>query len=179
MKKNAIAIVIIAGLVTMYACKGNPKQAEQTNQTTASKPTNETKPSSASTEPKEYIVTVSPDNVLLGKNKEAAVKIENLKARELSSPDGQVTGVELTYDIEVTNNNKIGGSSFYINPNNFRLELDNGTKITHDDSHEINVQPEATALSSNNKFKLPAGAKPTALNLFYDETRATVKLELK
>ena len=167
----------------MYSCKGKKEQTEQTeqtNQTTPSQSESETKPSSgSSSEPKTYQVTALPDSVVLGKNKEAFIKIKNLKAIELSNPDGQTTGIELTYDIDVTNKNSIGGSSVSINPNDFRLELDNGTKLIHDNYNSVSAQPEATASSSDNRFKLPANVKPTALNLFYNETRATVKLELK
>ncbi len=175
--KSTIPFLIFAGLVTIYSCKGNK---EQTDKSTATQSTTETKSASTSAnESKTYVVTALPDSVLLGKNKEAVIKIKNLKATELSNPNGQVTGIELTYDIEVTNKNSIGGSSTYINPSDFRLELDNGTKLTHDFYNTVSVEPEATASSTGNKFIIPPGAKPTALNLFYSETRSTVKLEFK
>jgi hypothetical protein len=60
-----------------------------------------------------------------------------------------------------------------------RLQLDNGTNITHDSgSGNLNAQPEATSEEQSWVYKIPAGAKPTALNLFMDETRVSVGVAL-
>ena len=177
MKKNVFLIVILAGLVTVSACKQNKKQ-EESSQATTSQSTTETKTPGAAAEPKTYTVTAMPDSVSLGKNKEALVKLKDLKAIELSNPDGQVTGMELTYKIELTNKSAIGGNSVGIATTDFRLELDNGTKIAPSSIY-VSAAPEATKLSEDDKFAIPAGAKPTALDLFYDQTRASIKLELK
>ena len=178
MKNSLIALVIVSALITMPSCKGNKKQDEQTTQTTQE--TTETKPAGASfSEPKTFTVTATPDSVSLGKNKEVLMKITHLKAVELSTPDGNTTGIELSYDIEATNRQKVGESTIGIYPSNFRLELDNGTKISPETSNSFNVNAESTASSTGNIFKLPAGTKATALNLFYDETRVSIKLEMK
>ncbi len=177
MKKSVIVILMLSGIMTTYSCKENKK--EQANQTTASQPATENSSGSgATTEPKTYVVTALPDTVLLGKNKEAFIKIKDLKAIELSNPDGTSAGIELSYKIELTNKNAIGGDAVGLPTTDFRLELDNGNKIAPN-SIFVNAEPEATKLSDNDKFTIPAGAKPTALNLFYDQTRASIKLELK
>ncbi|POY35444.1 hypothetical protein C3K47_15400 [Solitalea longa] len=175
MKKTVIAIALIAGLVTTYSCKENKKQEEQTEQGSNSEPAAE---STTSAEPKSYEVTTSPDSVFLGKDKEAFIRIKDLKAIELSNPDGQNTGIELTYKVELTNKNAIGGNQIGIATTDFRLELDNGSKIAPSSVY-VSAAPEATTLSGEDKFVIPAGAKPVALNLFYDQTRTSVKLQLK
>ena len=177
MKKNVIAIVMLAGIMTIYSCKDNKKELE--NETTTSQPTTEENSASATTsEPKSYTVTATPDNVLLGKNKEASIKIKDITAIELSNPDGTSAGIELSYKIELTNKNAIGGNSVGIPTTDFRLELDNGNKIAPN-SIFVDAAPESTKLSDADKFIIPAGAKPTNLSLFFDQTRANVKIELK
>lgn len=115
----------------------------------------------------------------IGKDKEATIKVINLKAIELSDADSKVTGIELSYDYEVTNNNKIGGDGFVIDPAKFRLVLDNNNKISHETYDSDGVDAESTKTIVGNKFKFPAGSKPVALNLFFNETTASVKLEMK
>lgn len=179
MKRKVITIAIVTALVTIYSCKQNKKQDEQANQTTASPSATETKPASTTTtEPKTFNVAAIPDSVSLGKNKEAFIKIKDLKAIELSNPEGQATGIELTYKIELTNKNAIGGDAVGIATSDFRLELDNGNKIAPSSVY-VNAKPDATNLSDDDKFTIPAGAKPTALNLFYNQTRASIKLQIK
>jgi hypothetical protein len=97
----------------------------------------------------------------------------------LSDPDGKSLGIQLSYQLELTNKNPIGGGGIFINPSQFRLELDNGNKISHDDYTSFSTDAESTQSSEECKFKLPAGTKPVALNLFYEETRVSVKLEMK
>jgi len=173
MKKNVITILLFSLIMTNYSCKGDKK--EQENQETA---TEENAESGTAAEPKTYVVTATPDSVRLGKNKEAAVKIKDLTAIELSNPDGTSAGIELTYKLELTNKNTLGGNTIGFATTNFRLELDNGNKIPPSSVY-LDVEADATKVSDVDKFIIPAGAKPTGLNLFYDQTRATVKLEIK
>ena len=86
----------------------------------------------------------------------------------------------MLYTIELTNKNSIGGSSIQIDPAQFRLELDNGTKISLDDYISVSADDESTKSATEDCiFKLPVGKKPVALNLFLDENRVSVKLEMK
>jgi len=186
-KKSLIPIVFFVSLTIFYSCKGKKANTDETTQTTITTDTQskvetdkQAKPEATkSNETKTYTVAAVPDSVVLGKNKEAVIKIKNLKAIQLNNPNGENTGIELSYDLEVTNNNKIGGSNVFINPQQFRLVLDNGTKLTHDNYNSVGADAESTKISTDNKFKLPPGTKPKALNLFFDETSASVKLEVK
>lgn len=185
MRKILITTVLFASLAGVYSCKGKKANSEEGTSSATTATDSATKPAATSTSPektnetKTYTVTATPDSVILGKNKEAVIKIKNLKAIQLNDPDGKNTGIELTYDIEVTNKNKIGGGNVYVNPSQFRLLLDNATKLTHDTYNTVSADAESTKISTDNKFKLPAGTKPTALNVFFDETSASIKLELK
>ena len=188
MKKSLIAATLLFGLVLLNSCKKDNK-VEETNGTETSIPTETSSESSTNqevltaSEPKSYTVnlaTGTPETILLGKNKEASVKIINLKAIELSDPDGKSLGIQLSYQLELTNKNAIGGSTIQIDPAQFRLELDNGTKISHDSYISVSADAESTKTTTEDCiFKLPAGTKPKALNLFHDETRVSVKLEMK
>ncbi len=184
MKKSFLSIALLTGILILNSCKGKTDDTTTpTNSTVTPIPTETAAPiATTSVEPKSYTIKVAPgtpETILLGKNKEANMKIFNLKAIDLSDPEGKSLGIQLSYQIELTNKNSIGGSAIYIDPSKFRLELDNGTKISHDDYSSLNVEAESTKSSAECKFKLPAGTKPTALNLFYDETRVSIKLLLE
>lgn len=183
MKKSILAAAVLIS-IAFVACK-EKKGAENTDQGNAEQSSESTPASSTpasntpSNEPKSYAVTFSPDTAYLGKNKEGFIKLMNGKAVELVDADGKVTGTELSYEIEVTNKQKMGAGSVYINPSQFRLQLDNGNNITHDNYNTISADAESTKSSVDNKFRLPAGTKPKTLNLFFDETRASVGVEMK
>ena len=180
MKNIFIPVVAIATLSVMYSCKGKNKEAASDTSTTQEPAKKEEAATTTpANEPKTYTVTFSPDTVLLGKNKEALVKIKNAKAVALQNPDGKDEGIELTFDLEVTNKNKIGGSNFFFRTDNFRLTLDNNQNITQYEGNSSGVDPESTKEVAGIKYKIPAGAKPKTLNLFHDETRASAGVELK
>lgn len=179
MKKTFLAAALIIS-VAFVACK-EKKAAENTDNNNSEQASESSTPANATpaNEPKSYTVTFSPDTAYLGKNKEAFIRLKNGKAVELMDADGKATGTELTYEIEVTNKRKLGQNSVYINPNEFRLQLDNGNNITHDNYNSVSADAEATNSSAENRFRLPAGTKPKTLNLFFDETRVSVGVELK
>jgi myo-inositol-hexaphosphate 3-phosphohydrolase len=174
MKKNVITVLLLSAIMTTYSCK--KEKEDQTDLETATE--KNTEGSAPAAEPKTFVVTATPESVLLGKNKEASVKIKDLTAIELSNPEATSAGIELGYKIELTNKNAIGGNTIGLGTADFRLELDNGNKIAPSSAY-VNAAPEETKLSEVDKFIIPAGAKPTGLVLFYDQTRATVKLEIK
>lgn len=180
MKKILIASILLSVLVSFTSCKKKETIVDtQTTSTEANKSTPAAGSEMAS-EPKTYKVTATPETVLLGKDKEASVKLLNLKAVELSDPDGKVTGIEMSYGIELTNKNTIAkGGYIQLDLSKFRLVLDNGSKISHDNYSSITVNADETKSIEGNTFKLPAGTKPVSLNLFYDETIVNVKLELQ
>jgi hypothetical protein len=179
MKKLFIAFVALSTFSVLYSCKGKNKETSDSNPAQESAKKDGAAPTTPANEPKSYTVTFSPDTVLLGKNKEASVKIKNAKAIALSDPDGKDEGIELTFDLDVTNKTKIGGNSIFFRTDNFRLTLDNGQNITQADGNSSGVDAESTKEIGGIKYKIPAGARPKTLNLFHDETRASVGIELK
>ena len=180
MKKIYLAITFVA-LTLQTSCKKEEKKEESTPSTETTTDSNETSSEEkvAMNTPKTFTLTATPEVSLLGKKNEASIKVVNLKGIELSDPDGKITGIELSYQIEVTNKNAISGGSIGIDPSNFRLELDNGNKISHDTYRYLSVKEEETQTSEVQTFRLPTGTKPVNLHLFYDETRAVVKLNLQ
>lgn len=178
MKKSILASALLIA-IAFAACK-NKKAAEGTDESNSAQSESSTPASnSPANEPKSYTVTFSPDTAYLGKNKEAFIRLKNGKAVELQDADGKSTGTELSYEIEVTNKHKMGEGGVYLNPSQFRLQLDNGNAITHDNYNSVSAEAESTNSSVDNKFRLPAGTKPKTLNLFYDETRVSVSVEMK
>jgi hypothetical protein len=180
MKKLVFGISVLSTLV-LFSCKGKEKEAN-TESTTASTeqstPSNESQPA-ATNEPKTFKVSFSPDTVYLGKSKEAFIKIKNAKAVELQTPDGKSEGIELTFDMDATNKNKVGGNSFYIGTSDFRLQLDNGNNITQHNGGSASVDAESTKEVTGITYKVPSGTKPKALSLFYDQTRASVNVSIE
>jgi hypothetical protein len=177
--KKTILTSAFAIAIAFTACKNKTANENADNSTTQTSENNEAGSNTPANEPKTYSITFSPDTAYLGKNKEAFIRFKNGKAVELSDADGKITGTELTYEIEVTNKKKLGDGSVYVNPNEFRLALDNGNNITHESYNSISADAEATNSSVDNKFRLPAGTKPKSLNLFMDETRVSVGVEMK
>jgi hypothetical protein len=116
----------------------------------------------------------------LGKKKEALVKITGATAMSLADPDGKDNGIELVINMTVTNKNTISdGNSVSVSYSNSRLQLDNGTNITCESGTDyLRAQPEASSKVESWTYKIPAGAKPKALNLFMDETRVSVNVSL-
>lgn len=183
MKKSILILSVVSAAFFMYSCKNKSDKNTPEETTTSTTPSEnnteaEEQATTASNEPKTYTVTALPDTAILGKDREAFIKIKDLKAVELSDPDGKSKGIEFTYKIELTNRKSIGESSVHVNTNNFRLELDNGQKIAPRSVY-VSAQPEETQTSDEDKFEIPAGAKPVGMSLFLDDTRASIKLELK
>lgn len=178
-----IPLLLMASLLVFAACKNDNKKAEgETGTSTEQTPAaGEEQKTAAANQPKEYKVIVTPDSAILGKSKEALVKVTGATAIALSDPDGKDNGIELTFKLTVTNKSTIGDSkSVSVSYADSRLELDNGTKITHDSGTDfLRAQPEATSNEESWTYKIPAGAKPKALNLFMDDTRVSVNVTLE
>lgn len=179
MKKNFIALVA-AATMTFVACKDKAKQEAGGETTTpAAEQTASTESKPAANEPRTYKVTFTPDTAFLGKSKELFVKVKNAKAVALQDPDGKSEGIEFTYDLELTNKNPVGGQSLYFVPGDSRLTLDNGNNITQSRGSGEGVDAESTKEVTGITYKVPAGAKPTGLNLFHDGTRVSVAITLE
>ena len=179
MKKRLIPISALALFALVYSCKSKPKETTTDSGTAQTTQPAATPTAAPANEPKTYTVTFSPDTVLLGKDKEAFVKIKNAKAIALTNPDGKDEGIELRFDLDVTNKRKIGTNNIFFRTDQFRLSLDNGNNITQDTGGAEGVDPESTKEVKGIVYKIPAGAKPKTLNMFHDETRVSVGIDLK
>lgn len=180
--KRVTLLGLFATVLVFAACKGDSKKDENGNPTasTETPAAGEEKAPAAANQPKEYKVSFSPDSAVLGKKKEALVKLVGGTAMVLADPDGKDNGIELVVRLTVTNKSVIGsGSSISVTYSDSRLQLDNGTNITCERGTDyLRAQPEATSNEESWTFKIPAGAKPKALNLFMDETRVSVNVNL-
>jgi hypothetical protein len=180
MKKTFIAIATVSALA-LFSCKDKAKEAgsETTTTTPAAEQTTANADNKPANEPKSYKVTFAPDTVYLGKSKEAFVKIKNARAVALQDPDGKSEGIELTFDLDVTNKNTVGGAGMYFGTTDFRMQLDNGNSITQNSGNGQSVDAESTKEVKDITYKIPAGAMPKTLNLFYDGTRVGVAITLE
>ena len=181
-KKIFVYSAAVLLTINLVACKGKSSQKEtDTAATETSTKEDDKKSVDKTNEPKNYKVVFTPDSALLGKNKEALVKITGSNAVALQNPDGKDIGMELSIKLTATNKDMIGqGNSVSVSYSDSRLALDNGTNITIDSGSDfLRANQEATSREETWTYKIPAGAKPTALNLFFNETRASVKINLE
>jgi hypothetical protein len=188
MNKKILSFAVAAFLtIGMIACKGKKKEADAntaTEQTPTSgandvKPAEEIKPSGPANAPKTYQLSLMPDSVILGKEKEAFIKLMGGEAIELQDADGKSTGMNIKFKLRVTNKSTLENKKFFsVNAGDARLELDNGTNTTYKNGGSFNPDPESSK-DDVWEFEIPAGTKPTKLNLFYDGTRVSVAVSLK
>lgn len=126
-----------------------------------------------------YQIKVWPDSITFGKNQEIVFTIKNLKAADVKNMPENDTSIEITYDLEVTNNNPINGKYVFVNPSNFRLVLDNHHKLTHAFYNSLGADAQSTTISTGNIFNLPSNTKPVSLDFFFADSIARVKILLK
>ncbi|RYE27117.1 MAG: hypothetical protein EOP42_19720 [Sphingobacteriaceae bacterium] len=119
-----------------------------------------------------------PDSVTFSNHK-VVLSIKNIKAKDVFNQPENDTSIEITYNLEVTNNDTINGKYIFINPKNFRLVLDNHHKLTHAFYNASGADPQSTTTSVGNIFNLPAKTKPVALDLFFADSVARVKINFK
>jgi hypothetical protein len=179
--KKVILLGTIASVLVLSACKGGGKKEETSENaatTTSSTPGEETKP--VANQPKEYKVAFTPDSAILGKKKEALLRITGATAMALTDPDGKDNGIELVVKLTATNREQIkGGYPLSVSYSDSRLQLDNGNNVAcKTGTNYVRAQPEATGDEESWTYVIPANAKPTALNLFLDETRVSVGVVL-
>lgn len=125
-----------------------------------------------------YQIQVIPDSVVFGRNKTVVLAIKNLKAADVINLPENDTSIEISYNLEVTNNNPINGNYVFVNPSNFRLVLDDHHKLTHAFYNSLGADPQSTTISVGNIFNLPAKTKPVALNLFFADSVIRIKILL-
>lgn len=178
--KKVITLSILASVLVFAACKDKKKDATSETTSNSSTPATEEQKSAPANQPKEYKVTITPDSAILGKKKEALIKVSSATAIALTDPDGKDNGIEVTFTLTVTNKSQIGGgSSVAVYGSESRLQLDNGTNTTTSTtSGNLSAQPESTSKEETWTYKVPTGAKPTQLNFFMDDTRVSVGVSL-
>jgi hypothetical protein len=180
--KKVILLGTISSVLVLSACKHDSKK-EETSENAATTTQSAAVPAEnkpAANQPKEYKVTFTPDSAILGKKKEALVKISGATAMALTDPDGKDNGIELVVKLKVTNKTSIKeGGNISVSYSESRLQLDNGTNVAAKTGSDfLRAQPEATGDEESWTYVIPAGAKPTALNLFMDDTRVSVGVAL-
>ena len=80
--------------------------------------------------------------------------------------EGKSTGMNIKFNLRVTNKSTLDHKKFFnINSGDARMELDNGTNVTAKNGDSLNPEAEAS-LDGKWEFEIPAGTKPTKLNLF-------------
>lgn len=126
-----------------------------------------------------YQIRVIPDSVVFGSNPNVILSIKNLQASDVWNQPENDTSIEITYNLEVSNNDTINGKHVYVDPKNFRLVLDNHRKLTHAFYNALGADPQSTTISVGNIFNLPAKTKPVALDLFFADSVARMKILLK
>ena len=178
--RKFIQVFAIISFTAIVSCN-NADKKEDVDSSTGTEAASKTPEASSSSQPKNYTASFSPDSVILGKSNQVLVKITGSNAVALSDPDGKDNGIEFVIKLQATNRNQIDkGGSISVSYSDARLQLDNGTNITaRTGTNYLNAQPESSSSIESWTFEIPAGAKPSALNLFMDGTRATTNVTLK
>jgi hypothetical protein len=189
MKNIFLSSAIISFSVLALSSCGNSKKGAGSGDSSAVTTTTEapvtTAPASTEAPKKEnapetVAYTAAPDTAILGKSREAFVKVVDANAVSLQDADGKSTGSELTIKLSVTNKSKLDNKKFFSLPSSdARLELSNGNAITSTRTDgSSSPEPESTT-EATWVFSLPANTKATKLNFFLDGTRVSVGLKEK
>ena len=170
-------------IIILVACNNKDHKANEADKNTSAETEtastdNKTTPGN---QPKSYTAVFAPDSAILGKSSEAFIKVTGATAVALTDPDGKDNGIELVVKLQVTNREKIGeGSQLSVSYADARLQLDNGTSIPASTGSDfLRAEPESSSKIESWTFEIPAGAKPSALNLFMDGTRVSMAVALK
>jgi len=180
MIKNISKLAIIsAGVIAFSSCSNSSKD-KPADTTITKTETTVTVPAKEENAPESADYTVSPDSAILGKSKEALVKVTGASAVALQDAEGKSTGSELTVKLQIKNKSTLDAKKYFsISASDSRLELDNGTSVPgHKESGSAEPDAEAST-EAIWKFQLPAATLPKKLNFFLDGTRVSVGLSKK
>ncbi|MFC4212224.1 hypothetical protein ACFOWA_13585 [Pedobacter lithocola] len=177
MIKNISKLAIISvGVFALASCSNSSKD-KPADTTITKTETTVTLPVKEENAPESVDYNVTPDTAILGKNKEALVKITEAKSIILQDADGKSTGSELTVKLLITNKSTLDAKKYFsISASDARLELDNKTSVP---GRKENGSTEPDAEASSEAvwiFQLPASTNPVKLNFFLDGTRVSVGL---
>ncbi|RYE18413.1 MAG: hypothetical protein EOP42_30715, partial [Sphingobacteriaceae bacterium] len=93
---------------------------------------------------RQYKIKAIPESVVVGKNHDVVLTLKNLRAADVWNKPENDTSIEITYNLEVTNNDTINGKHVFVDPSNFRLVLNNQRKITHAFYNALGADPQST-----------------------------------
>lgn len=180
MIKNISKFALVSiGVLALSSCSSSKKD-EPADTTITKTETTVTIPTKTENAPEIVEYIVSPDTAILGKNREALVKVTEAKSVVLQDADGKGTGSELTVKLLVTNKSTLDAKKYFsVSASDARLELDNKTSVPGK-KDSGSAEPEAEASTEAVWiFQLPAGTNPSKLNFFLDGTRVSVGLGKK
>ncbi|KQS41456.1 hypothetical protein ASG14_03030 [Pedobacter sp. Leaf194] len=180
MIKNISTLALICtAVIAISSCSSSTKD-KPADTTITKTETTVTVPAKSENAPETVDYSVMPDSAILGKAREALVKVTSASSMELKDAEGKATGSELTLNLQVTNKSTLEAKKFFsVSSSDARLELDNGTSITgRESSGNTNPEPEASSQAVWS-FQLPPNASPKKLNFFLDGTRVSVGLSKK
>lgn len=173
--------LVFAFFALFVSCKNSAKDQSK-DDTTSTTNTESTVVPTAPVEnaPETILYTATPDSAILGKTKEALVKLKEATSVLLQDADGKSTGAELTLKLLVSNKSTLDNKKFFsLSSTDARLELDNGNSITVEKTNgNSSPEPEAST-EAEWIFNLPSGTTPKKLNFFLDGTRVSVSFTKK
>jgi len=182
MIKNISKLALISlGAIALSSCGGSSKDKTTDADTTITKTETIIKhDEKAENGPETVFYTISPDTAVLGKAKEALVKVVEASSVMLQDSDGKSTGAELTVKLMITNKSTLDAKKYFsVSASDARLQLDNGTSIPGN-KESGSAEPDAEASTEAVwKFEVPADANPSKLNFFLDGTRVSVGIMKK
>jgi len=178
MTKKITTIALMAiGTLALSSC-GSSEKDKPADTTITKTETTVTIPGKTENAAETVTYTAGPDSAVLGKAKEALVKVTSAESISLQDAEGKSTGAELTVKLQVTNKSTLEVKKYFsVSADDSRLELDNGTSVPGK-KDSGSTEPDAEASTEAVwKFQLPAGANPKKLNFFLDGTRVSVGLQ--
>ena len=167
------------GVFVLSSC-GSSQKDKPADTTITKTETTVTVPAKEENAPASATYSAIPDSAILGKSKEALVKVIDANAVELQDAEGKSTGAELTVKLQITNKSTLDAKKYFsVSASDARLELDNGTAVPGS-KESGSTEPDAEASTEAVwKFELPAGTAPKKLNFFVSGTRVSVGLTKK
>jgi len=129
MIKNISKLAILSAGVIVFSSCSNSSKDKPADTTITKTETTVTVPAKPENAPETIEYSIMPDSAVLGKLKEALVKVAS--AMELKGAEGKATGSELTLNLQVTNKSTLEAKKlFSVSSSDARLELDHRTSIT-------------------------------------------------
>ncbi|WP_231426550.1 hypothetical protein [Pedobacter sp. Leaf250] len=175
-KKISKLALISLGVISLSSCGNSSKDKSDDADTTITKSETIIKHGAkAENGPETFNYTVSPDTAVLGKAKEALVKVVEATSVKLQDAEGKSTGSELTVKLLITNKSTLDAKKYFsVSASDARLQLDNGISVPGTkENGSAEPEPEAST-EALWKFQIPADANPSKLNFFLDGTRVSV-----